>query len=425
VTPIESSTTTPRAAAHGANEHDAPGASSGAVVERHAGPPPRPARGVALAIALGTALVLLLGGALYARARARVNDAPLAAEAKAVTVVEAKAEPYRAERHYVATIEPWVVADVGPQLIAAYVDTVLVRPGSDVKRGQVLATLDCRQSAASNQAVAAEARAIEAKQRALANEAARVTSLLDGGFVAPNEAEQRVATSESQLAELTATQARLAGTSLAVNDCVLRAPFDGEVSRRLADPGAFIRPGTPIVSIIDRSTVRVTGEVPEGDFGVVAAGTRAQIELLATGAAASGVIARRSPAASSSTRTVHFEIDLADPERKVPVGTTADLSIAVGQPEPATVVPGAAASVRADKATLFVVEAGKAKKVVVPVKGEAAGTLYLGAELAPGAMVVTEGRSLLADGDAVTATIAPAPASSAAPSRASHASQKP
>ena len=376
------------------------------------------------AIALGSAALLLAGAGLHARARSRVNDVPLAAEAKAVTVVEARAGTYRAERRYVATIEPWVIADVGPQLIAAYTDTVLVRPGAEVKRGQVLATLDCRESAATNQAVAAQARAIEAKQRALANEAARVSSLLDGGFVAPNEAEQKVATSESQLAELMATQAKLAGTSLAVNDCILRAPFDGEVSRRAVDPGTFVRPGTPIVSIVDRSTVRVTGNVPEVDFGVVAVGTPVKITLLATGDAMNGTIARRSPAASSSTRTVHFEIDLADPERRVPVGTTAELVIAVGRPEAATTIPGAAASVRGDKATVFVIDGEKAKKVVVPVKGEALGTLYIGSELAPGTMIVTEGRSLLADGDKVRAKTEPPakPAPSAAPS---HASQKP
>jgi len=38
-----------------------------------------------------------------------------------------------------------------------------------------------------------------------------------------------------------------------VSDCVLRAPFDGEIATRLVDPGAFVRPGTSIVSVIDRA----------------------------------------------------------------------------------------------------------------------------------------------------------------------------
>jgi membrane fusion protein (multidrug efflux system) len=360
---------------------------------------------VTLAIGGGALAVLVFGGSLYWRARSQINDVALASSAKSVTVVEARAGTFRPQRHYVATVDPWVQAAVGPQFIAAYADTVLVRPGASVQRGQILATLDCRDASASQRAVAMQARAIDAKQKALANEAARITSLLDGGFVAPNEAEQKLAGSESQLAELMSTQAKLAGTSLAVNDCILRAPFDGEVASRMVDPGTFVRPGNPIVSVVDRSTVRVTAEVPESDFGYVGRGTPVRIKMMATGQETSGAIARLSPAASDSTRTVHFEIDLADPKRQFPVGTTADLSIDVGAPQAATILPASAAAIRGDKAVVFVVEGDRAKKLVVAVKGEDSGTLFVDPSLKPGSRVVTEGRSLLNDDDRVVAKL--------------------
>jgi RND family efflux transporter MFP subunit len=367
-----------------------------------------------LAIAAGTLVLFAAGGFLYWHARSRVNDVALAASPKSVAVVEARSDVFRPHRGYVATVAPWVQADVGPQFVAAYADAVLVRPGDVVKRGQVLATLDCRDATASQRAMAMQARAIDARQKAMASEAARITSLLDGGFVAPNEAEQKSAGSESELAQLMATQAKLAGTSLAVNDCVLRAPFDGEVSARMVDPGAFVRPGNPVATIVDRSTVRVTAEVPEGDFAYVGPSTPVRIRMLATGEAVSGAISRRSPAANDSTRTVHFEVDLRDPERRFPVGTTAELAIDVGTPESATVVPSVAASVRGDKATVFVVEDGKASRRAFAVKGEEQGMLYLDPALKAGSEVVTEGRSLLDDGDRVAAT--PAGGATAAPS---------
>jgi RND family efflux transporter MFP subunit len=363
---------------------------------------------------------LAAGGGLYWRARSRVNSVALASDPKPVEVVVARAGTYRAQRHYVATVHPWIEADVGPQLIAAYADAVLVRPGARVKRGDILATLDCRDASATQRAVAMQARAIEAKQKALANESARVSSLLDGGFVAPNEAEQKIAGSESELAELMATQAKLSSSSLAVNDCVLRAPFEGEVSRRLADPGVFVRPGTPVVSVVDRSTVRVTADVPEVDYGFVGAGTPVKLRILATGAEATGQISRTSPSASEATRTVHFEIDLPDPERKFPVGTTAELTIDVGEPQPATVIPGIAASVRGDKATVFVANGDVAKKLVVPFKGEVLGTIYVDPTLQPGARVITEGRSLLSEGDRIVARLEDA----AAPRSASRQAER-
>ena len=347
----------------------------------------RPASAVPIAIGLGAALLLAAGGLLYLRASSRVNHVSVADAPRPVSVVDVAAGTYQPTRQYVATIDPWVRADVGPQLIAAYVDTVLVRPGTEVKRGQVLATLDCRDASATQRAVSMQARAIDAKQKAMAN-----------------EAEQKLAGSASELAELMSTQAKLAGSSLAVNDCVLKAPFDGEIASRMIDPGAFVRPGSALVSIIDRSTVRISADVPESDFPFVGPGTPVKISMLATGGTAVGTIARRSPSASKATRTVHFEIDLPDPQRLTPVGTTAELTIDVGKPRPATVVPGSAAAVRGDSATLFIVEGDRAKKSVVAVEGEAAGTLYLDPSLPAGSRVITEGRSLLSDGDRVVAT---------------------
>jgi membrane fusion protein (multidrug efflux system) len=373
------------------------------------GPTPKPSAKVALAIAAGTVLLIAVGGSFYWRAHSQVNQVALAAAPKAVTVVEAYADTFRPTRHYVAIVAPWVQAAVGPQFIAAYADTVLVRPGATVKRGEILATLDCRDATATQRAVAMQARAIDARQKALANESNRISSLLHGGFVAPNDAEQKAAGSESELAQLMSTQAKLVGSSLAVDDCILRAPFDGEVSSRTVDPGVFVRPGNPIVTVVDRSTVRVTAEVPEGDFSFVGDGTPVTIKMLATGQEASGLIARRSPAANDATRTVHFEIDLPDPERRFPVGTTAELTIEVGAPRPATVVPLAAATIRGDKASVVVVDGDTAKKMVVAVLGEDTGTLYLDRLLKPGSRVVTEGRSLLNDGDRVDAKVAIGP----------------
>ena len=144
-------------------------------------------------IVIGTvvAVVLVLGGVMMWSAGAKTNKVAMASAPKPVTVVVAKAATYRASHVYVGTLEPWVAAMVGPQFVSAYVDTVLVRPGSIVTKNEVLATLDCRNATAANQAVSMQARAIDEQQKAVASEAARLRSLLDGGFVSPNEAERR------------------------------------------------------------------------------------------------------------------------------------------------------------------------------------------------------------------------------------------
>src|SRR5262249_31963577 len=152
-------------------------------------------------------------------------------------------------------------------------------------------------------------------------------------------AEQKSAQSAAEQAQLLATQARLLGTTLEVADCVLRSPFDGEVALRSVDPGAFVRPGTPIVTVVDRSIVRGVGDAPEVDFDVVRPETEVAVHVMSTKAELKATISRRAPAADDATRTVHFEMDLPNPDRSVPVGTTAELSIDVGTPKNAVEVP--------------------------------------------------------------------------------------
>ena len=209
-------------------------------------------------------------------------------------------------------------------------------------------------------------------------------------------------------------KAKLTRSTLEVGDCILRAPFDGEVATRTIDPGAFVRPGVSIVSVVDRSTVRLSADAPEIDFDVIAPGRSVRIQVTATRQELVGVIARRAPSADPSTRTVHFEVDLHDPERRIPVGTTGEARLDVGEPVPATELPIYAAAVRGKKATIFVIEGDVARARTVAVRGEIGGSLFVDTELKPGSLIVTEGGALLADGDRVTTKVESEPV--AAPS---------
>lgn len=350
---------------------------------------------------VGMVLVAMIG--MYLRASSRVNDVALASAPKPVSTLKAKATTFRSERTYVGTTKAWNAARVGPQYVSAYVGTVLVRPGAVVKRGEVLATLDCRNASAATREIAARAHAIEERQTAIQHEAERTKEMQEGGFASANELEQLNAKSAAEKAEAESMRASLVSRSLEVDDCVLRAPFAGEVSERFVDPGAYVRPGQPVATVIDRTQVRIVADAPEADFNVVAPGTAVKIAVAATGAKLDAVVSRRAPAADDATRTVHFEIDVPNANHALPVGSTANLSIDVGTPQPATEVPLRAATVRGQKATLYAVHGDVARSEVYKVLGEAAGTLYVEPKLKADTPIVVEGRALLDDGDKVAA----------------------
>jgi RND family efflux transporter MFP subunit len=357
-----------------------------------------------LAIASVSACVVLVCVTLVLRASASVNHVALGEAPRPVSFAEARAELWRPSRSYVGTLEAWVEASVGPQYTSAYVATVRVRPGAPVRKNDVLATLDCSAPAAMSDVAGMEARAIEARQNAVSDEATRTRDLLDGGFVSPNELEQKLASSDAERARLEAQKSRLRAAALEVSDCVLRAPFDGEVGTRSLDPGAFVHPGEAIVSVVDRRWVRFTTAVPERDYEIVSPGQRVSVDIVATRRRREATIARRAPRADPATRTVHVEVDLEDPERAIPVGTTGVVSIDVGEARSAIAVPLVAGRVRGDKAQVFVLEGDVARTREVEVFGERSGVLFLAPSVAAGTRVVTQGRALLRDGDRVNAS---------------------
>ena len=249
----------------------------------------------------------------------------------------AAAAMYRPSRTYVGTLEPWVQASVGPQLVSAYVDTVLVRPGATVKRGEVLATLDCRNASAATKAVAMQARAIDAQPEGARG---RGGAHRRGCSTAASSRRTRPSRRRAQSAVRSRRSSRRRrpssrAASLEVNDCVLRAPFDGEVAQRSIDPGAFVRPGTAIVTVVDRSTVRVTADVPEIDFDVVPPGTPVDDPRLRDQPGA-----RRPPSPGARPRPTRPRARCTSrstspiPTRAIPVGTTGEVRIDVGEPEP-------------------------------------------------------------------------------------------
>jgi RND family efflux transporter MFP subunit len=359
-------------------------------------------------VAVGVGTVLGVASALAWRAEAKTNKVALASHPKPVTVVAARAEPYRVVHTYVGMLRPFIEARVGPQFLSAYVETVLVRPGAVVKRGQILGTLDCRDPTTRTAAVSAEARAIATRQLAIAHEADRTASMLDGGFVSANDAELAAARSGAEAAELMARQARLARSTLEVDDCVLRAPFDGEVLLRLVDPGSFVRPNTEMVAVVDRSTVRMTADAPESDFDALVPGTPVDVHMVAIDSDLAASITRRAPGADPGTRTVHFEVDIANADRRIPVDTTGEVRLAVGDAVPATAIPLRAVSIRESKASFFTVDRDVVHQHLVPALGEVGADVFVEpTELRPGVQVVLEGHALLKDGDRVSARAAP------------------
>ena len=181
----------------------------------------------------------------------------------------------------------------------------------------------------------------------------------------------------------------------------IRAPFDGALTERFADPGAFIQLGK-LVSIVDISRVRILVDVPESEVRFSPVGTEALIRLDALpGKQVQGKVSRTSGALDPVMRTMRLEIDIPNSDMSIYPGMFARVELGVERHPNVWVIPSKAVAVSHDKPFVFVNSGGKAKKISVTLgthDGEwyEARTGLTGDEI----IIVPDGRTLV-DGMAV------------------------
>ncbi|MBI3854149.1 MAG: efflux RND transporter periplasmic adaptor subunit [Planctomycetes bacterium] len=147
----------------------------------------------------------------------------------------------------------------------------------------------------------------------------------------------------------------------------IRAPFDGAVTERFVDPGAFIQQGR-IVSIVDISKVRIIVDVPEAEVRFSPVGTEARVSLDALpGKAVVGKISRSSESLDPVMRTMRIEIDLPNPNLSIYPGMYARVELGVERHPNVLAIPRKVVTLQHDHTFVFVNAGGTAKKVPVTV----------------------------------------------------------
>lgn len=147
----------------------------------------------------------------------------------------------------------------------------------------------------------------------------------------------------------------------------IRAPFDGSVTERFADPGAFIQQGK-LVSIVDTAKVRVLVDVPEAEVRFAQTGTQASVRFDALpGHCVKASISRSAGTLDPILRTMRIELDVPNPGGTIYPGMFARVELDVERRANAIVIPAKAVTVLQNQSFVFVNRGGTAKKVTVTV----------------------------------------------------------
>ncbi|MCZ6697657.1 MAG: efflux RND transporter periplasmic adaptor subunit [Planctomycetota bacterium] len=186
--------------------------------------------------------------------------------------------------------------------------------------------------------------------------------------VAGGDADAKVA--ESEVAMAAATVARL---ETLMKYATLRAPFDGVITARMVDPGAFVRSAaegntTPLLSIAHIDFIRLALEIPESDALFVKPGTDVEIKIKALGVEPiQAKITRAARALKENTRTMRAEVRLENPSGRLAPGMYAQVEIRLETKKQAMVIPARALRVRDRDISVLIVNGDVAESVAIEI----------------------------------------------------------
>lgn len=160
-------------------------------------------------------------------------------------------ESINAELSFSGTFEPNQETKISAE-VQGKINNVLVDLGSIVNKGQTLIRLD-------NSLLKLQAQAIDIQIEGLEADVNRYTILVKADAI------QGVQLEKSILG-LKAAKVQKATLMEQINKTNIKAPFNGVVTAKLSDEGAFAAPGIPLLQITDISNLKFTVNVPEKDL---------------------------------------------------------------------------------------------------------------------------------------------------------------
>ncbi|BDW95208.1 hemolysin D [Thalassospira tepidiphila] len=187
--------------------------------------------------------------------------------------------------------------------------------GQAVQKGDLIVRLDT----GDRQARVAKARALVA-QRELEHSAAE--SLAQKNYRSKTGVAQTLALLEEARADLMIARTELGNTEI-------RAPFDGIVEERPAEIGDLLSIGDRVATLMQGDPMLVVAHVPEHSISAIDLGQLASVTLF-DGSTHDGIVRYTARASDNDTRTFRVEVEIDNPDLRIPDGMTAELEIPVG-----------------------------------------------------------------------------------------------
>lgn len=293
--------------------------------------------------------------------------------------------------------------------VSGYIDKVNYTDGQEVKKGEVLFTIDDRTyRAALEQAQANLARA--KTQASLAqSEANRTDKLINTHLVSREEWEQRRSAAVQAQADIRAAQAAVDAAQLNLDFTKVTAPIDGRASRALITSGNLVTAGdtaSVLTTLVSQKTVYVYFDVDESTYlhyqnlarsgqGASSNHTALPVEIGLTGEEGyphQGKVDFLDNQLTPSTGTIRMRALLDNSQRQFTPGLFARIRLPGSAEFKATLIDDKAVLTDQDRKYVYIVDKeGKAQRRDITPGRLADGLRIVRQGLNPGDKVIVEG----------------------------------
>jgi membrane fusion protein, multidrug efflux system len=336
------------------------------------------------------AVALSACGGKEVEKKAAVSEKPAVLELASVDVALAQKGSLSGALQVSGALQPVALTTVQSR-VAAEINSVAVREGERVQKGQILARLGTQDlDARVKQAEAnlASARVEAELSRALDE---RNQKLFEKKYLSELDYQRSVGETMARNEAMRAQQAMLDIARKALKDASVSSPMNGIVAKRYVEPGSSVGMDGKLFDIVDLSEMELAAPVPATEIAQVKVGQA--VTFTVSGFADKkfeGRVLRINPVADAGTRAIMVYVRVSNSGLSLKGGMYARGDIATGAAGEGMTVPLEALHSDANGSWVLVLKDGRLEKRVIDVAGrdERGNRLAVRSGLAEGETVV-------------------------------------
>jgi RND family efflux transporter MFP subunit len=304
------------------------------------------------------------------------------------------------------SIQPERRADLRAE-ISAVVLSVLKENGEGVKRGDLLVRLDDTSIRDSMTSAEAAARSAAQTFDQTEKQLQRLKTLRGSGMASMQQLEDTEIRRNNAQSDLVAAQARAVQARQQLQRTEVRAPFSGIISERKVSAGDTAQIGKELLKVVDPTSMRFEGFVSADKIRSVKVGQPVMFRVNGYDRQTfGGTVKRVDPAANPTTRQVEVLVGFVDSTQPRVSGLYAEGRIEAGSSQ-TLMIPDAALVRSGDKAYTWRIQDNKLAKtsLVIGERDPRRGDFVVLSGLSDGDQVVRNPISTLKDGQKVVAAV--------------------